>query len=154
MDTKATSKLVRELYRAYESGDPSVLKATLADDFTFTSPYDDHIDRSAYFARCWPNHERIKAMHIEKLVVEGGDVFVIYTCEPRTGARFRNVEYLVFDGDKLKRVEVYFGDPPFGIAKEAYPSFLSAAQEAWKATQGAEPSGGGESIRGSKGSPT
>ncbi len=141
MDADAASKLVRELYGAYESGDPSVLEGTLADDFTFTSPYDDHIRRSAYFARCWPNHERIRSIKIEKLVVNGDEVFVLLHVWPRDGAAFRNVEHLVFAGSQLKKVEVYFGDPPDGVPREGYPRFLAMANEAWKASARGSPFG-------------
>jgi hypothetical protein len=136
MDAAAISKLARKLYEAFEAGDRSTQEAILADDFTFTSPYDESIDRAQYFTRCWPNHTRIKAIRIERIAVEGTDAFVLYTCEPKTGGRFRNVEHLVFDGAKLKAVEVYFGDPPAGIAKEQYAHFVSVSQDAWKAAAG------------------
>jgi hypothetical protein len=140
MDAEATSKLVRRLYAAFEAGDRNAQEAILAEDFTFTSPYDDHIDRSQYFARCWPNHTRIKAISIEQIAVQGTDAFVLYICEPKAGGRFRNVERLVFEGARLKAVEVYFGDPPAGIAREEYARFLSAAQEASRAGAGGQAS--------------
>lgn len=39
----------------------------------------------------------------------GPDVFVRYRHEVFTGAEFRNVEVLRFDGGKLAEVDVYFG---------------------------------------------
>ncbi|HEV7691102.1 MAG TPA: hypothetical protein VGO52_09780 [Hyphomonadaceae bacterium] len=44
-------------YGAYETDDRETLERLIASDFSFTSPYDDGIDREAYFQRCWPNHE-------------------------------------------------------------------------------------------------
>ena len=43
--------LVRRLFGAYQSKDRKVMEELLSDEFTFTSPYDDHIDRTAYFER-------------------------------------------------------------------------------------------------------
>ena len=41
--------LVRRVFHAYQTADRSEIEPLLADDFTFTSPYDDHLDRAAYF---------------------------------------------------------------------------------------------------------
>jgi len=133
MDEAATSKLIRKVYGAWGSGDRGVLEAALGDRFVFTSPYDDHLDRATFFARCWPNHEQIKAIEIDKFIVCGDEAFVLYSCELKNGDRFRNVEYLTFEDGKLKSVEVYFGDPPTGVSREEYPKFLSKAHEAWRA---------------------
>jgi hypothetical protein len=133
MDAEATSKLIRKVYGAWLSGERGVLEAALSDRFTFTSPYDDHIDRATFFARCWPNHEQIKTIDIDKLIVRGEEAFVLYTCELKSGERFRSVEYLTFDGAKLRSVEVYFGDPPSGVSREEYPRFLNKAYDTWQA---------------------
>ena len=47
--------LVRRSFAAYMTAERADIEAILHPDFTFTSPYDDHIDRHDYFARCWPN---------------------------------------------------------------------------------------------------
>ncbi|WP_371132660.1 DUF4440 domain-containing protein, partial [Phenylobacterium sp.] len=43
----------RALYAAFMKQDRAAAEALLAPDFRFTSPYDDHIDREAWFDRCW-----------------------------------------------------------------------------------------------------
>jgi ketosteroid isomerase-like protein len=50
--------LVRKSFEAYRTKDRALIEELLADDFTFSSPDDDRIDRVEYFARCWPNSER------------------------------------------------------------------------------------------------
>lgn len=109
MDTGNIADLVRRYFRAYESKDRKVIEDLLSDEFTFTSPHDERIDRAKYFQRCWPNSERIKAFEIEKLFDKGNEAFIRYECELKAGDRFRNVEWLRFEGHKLKEVEVYFG---------------------------------------------
>ena len=101
--------LVRDYFAAFQAGDRPVMEAALTDDFTFTSPYDDAIDRAAYFERCWPNSKLFRSMSIEKTGADGNDVFVRYSCETLDGKTFRNTELHSFRGDRLRSVEVYFG---------------------------------------------
>jgi ketosteroid isomerase-like protein len=109
MSTANLSDLARSYFAAYETKDRAVLDGLLSDDFTFTSPRDDHIGRAAYFERCWPNSANVRTIAIEKLCEHGPDVFVRYRQELFTGAEFRNMELLRFEGGKLAEVDVYFG---------------------------------------------
>ena len=45
----AVSDLIRKCYAAYETNDRKAVENILSDDFTFSSPLDDHIDRATYF---------------------------------------------------------------------------------------------------------
>ncbi len=106
------SDLIRKYYSAYQSNDRKSLEDLLSDDFTFSSPLDNHINRTTYFQRCWPNSETISVFHIEKLFEKGNEAFVRYECERVTGTRFRNTEYFRIKENKIKEVEVYFGSLP------------------------------------------
>ena len=35
--------------------------------------------------------------------------FVTYKCVAKSGKNFRNTEFFSFEGDKIKRIDVYFG---------------------------------------------
>jgi ketosteroid isomerase-like protein len=109
MPTANLPDLARKYFAAYETKDRAVVYGLLSDDFTFTSPRDDHIGRAAYFERCWPNSANVRTIAIEKLCENGPDVFVRYCQVLRTGAEFRNVELLRFESGKLTEVDVYFG---------------------------------------------
>lgn len=102
--------LVRQCYGAYETKDRALIERIVGEPFSFTSPYDDHIDRATYFERCWANADRIGAIRIEKLFVEGSEAFVRYAVTPKTGSAFHNTEFLRFEDGKLREVEVYFGE--------------------------------------------
>jgi ketosteroid isomerase-like protein len=102
-------QIARDCYGAYVSGDRGVLEQHLSDDLTFFSPADVGIDRERYFERCWPNAEMIEAFEFVRLVEVGDEVFVTYESTKSDGQRFRNTEVMTFDGDKISRVEVYFG---------------------------------------------
>jgi ketosteroid isomerase-like protein len=109
MATVDIPRLVHDYYAAYCSKDRQVVEDLLSDDFTFSSPQDDHIDRATYFAKCWPNIARIRTIEIEKLCPQQGEVFVRYRLEMLDGGQFRNVEILRFRESKMVEVDVYFG---------------------------------------------
>jgi ketosteroid isomerase-like protein len=102
-------QLARDSYGAYESGDRSVIESLLSDDFTFFSPPDPGLDRATYFERCWPNAGTIASFEFVRLIEAGNEVIVTYESTKTDGKRFRNTEVLSFDGDKIRRAEVYFG---------------------------------------------
>ena len=107
-DTKLTN-VVRAYFGAYETENREVVESLLADDFTFTSPNDDGIDKATYFERCWPNRDLSRDQRIENIVVDGERAFVTYSCAIEGGKSFRNTEILTFSGDRIASVNVYFG---------------------------------------------
>jgi ketosteroid isomerase-like protein len=102
-------QLVRDSYRAYETADRALIEELLADDLVFSSPADVGIDRERYFERCWPNAGNIEAFEFERLEEVGDEVLVTYEATRADGSRFRNTEVFGFEGDRIARVEVYFG---------------------------------------------
>jgi len=100
---------VRAIFAAYMTNDRKVVEDALADDFRFTSPYDDQIDKATYFERCWKDSDWIERHELEKIFVEGDEAFVTYKCMARGGKSFRNTEFFAFAGDKIRRIDVYFG---------------------------------------------
>ncbi|CAN5346508.1 nuclear transport factor 2 family protein [soil metagenome] len=106
-----TADQIRNLFAAYHARDRAAVERAFADDFTFTSPYDDRIDKAAYFARCWPASISgwMKAQDIERIVVDGDTAFVTYRRVTTDGKSFRNTEYFTFDGERIKTIDVYFG---------------------------------------------
>lgn len=104
------AKLVRNYFEAYETKEKSLLEDLLREDFTFSSPVDDNIDRTTYFASCWPNSENIKGYHIQNLLTNENEAMIRYDCELRSGVTFQNTEYFYFIDNKIKDIVVYFGD--------------------------------------------
>src|SRR5437016_8278498 len=100
---------IRAIFAAYMGNDRKVVEDKLADDFHFTSPYDDQIDKATYFERCWKNSDWIERHELQRIFVEGDEAFVTYRCVAKGGRTFRNTEFFVFEGDKVKRIDVYFG---------------------------------------------
>jgi ketosteroid isomerase-like protein len=101
--------IIRAIFAAYMANDRKVVEDALTEDFRFTSPYDDAIDKATYFARCWRDTGWIERHELEKILVEGDDALVTYRCVAKGGKSFRNTEFFRFAGDKVRRIDVYFG---------------------------------------------
>ena len=103
------AETIRRIFAAYLANDRAFVENAFSDDFRFTSPYDDAIDKPAYFERCWNNNDWIERHELERIFVQGDEAFVTYRCIAKGGRDFRNTEFFVFEGDKVKRIDVYFG---------------------------------------------
>lgn len=102
-------QIAKDFYRAFAAGDRRFVEAHLADEFTFSSPPDPHLERAGYFERCWTGSGRGQAFEFVRLIEVGDEVIVTYEARQPNGAKGRNTEILTFEGDKLIRAEVYFG---------------------------------------------
>jgi ketosteroid isomerase-like protein len=104
--TSSKAEIIRAIFAAYMSNDRRVVEDALTDDFRFTSPYDDEIGKATYFERCWRNSDWIERHELEKIFVDGNEAFVTYRCVAKGG---KNTEFFTFDGDRVSRIDVYFG---------------------------------------------
>jgi ketosteroid isomerase-like protein len=109
MSTATRTEIIRKLFAAYLSNDRKAIENFFTDDFRFTTPYDDQIDKATYFERCWRDSGWIERHEIEKIMVEGDEAFVTYRCVAKGGRSFRNTEFFTFAGDRVRRIDVYFG---------------------------------------------
>ncbi|MEY9845400.1 nuclear transport factor 2 family protein [Streptacidiphilus sp. MAP5-3] len=109
MDINPTS-VVEAAFRAYRAQDRTAALPLYADDFTFTSPQDDHIDKAAFFERCFPTADRFTEQRMLHVVpVDPELVFVHYDYELTTGGRHRNVEAITVRDGLIREVQVFFG---------------------------------------------
>ena len=86
--------IARAAYEAYVTKDRAALERLIAEDFHFTSPLDNRLDRETYFRRCWPNSKVIEGFDFIHLVTDADRVFVTYEGRNTDGRRFRNTEIL------------------------------------------------------------
>jgi len=100
--------IVRAVFKAYEKKDRAAIEAVLADDFHFTSPLDNRLDREAYFRICWPGSRNTERFKLVNLVADGNKAFVTYEAVI-SGKRLRNTEVHTIRRGKIAEVEVYFG---------------------------------------------
>ncbi len=121
--TRARSKsddAVRKYYAAWETKDWHSVDTLLADEFTFSSPLDDHISKSDFKAGCWDTQiAYIDRFDLKRVIGTDSEAFVMYVCHTANGKTFQNVEYFQFRKDKVAAVECYFG------GKSSFPSAVS-----------------------------
>jgi ketosteroid isomerase-like protein len=122
-DDKA--EIVRACFNSYVDKDRATIEKLISDDFHFTSPLDNRIDRKTYFERCWPNSKTMAAVDFTRVAVDGDTVFVTYETRMNDGKRFRNTEIFSVQGGKVTDVEVYFG---WSIPHEASAGKFVAAK--------------------------
>src|SRR5439155_21087479 len=103
------AETIRRIFAAYLANDRGFVENAFSDDFRFTSPYDDALDKPAYFERCWKGSEWIERHERERTFVEGDEAFVTYRCVAKGRRTIRNTECFAFEGDKVKRIDVNFG---------------------------------------------
>ena len=101
--------IVKRCFQAYVDKDRDAIEAVIADDFHFTSPLDNRINRKMYFERCWLNSETVAGFDYKYLVQDGDRVFVTYVAVSAEGNRFRNTEIFTVRDGRITDVEVYFG---------------------------------------------
>ena len=106
----SATDVVRAVFEAYRAQDRATAVRLLADDFVFTSPQDDHIDKAAYLERCFPTADRFVTQELLEVVPAGEDgVFILYEYELDTGDRHRNTEFLTVRDGQLVEAQVFFG---------------------------------------------
>lgn len=108
-DAERVEATVRALYAAFLEGDRVRADALIADGFTFTSPYDDSIDRAAYFERCFPNGDRFAAFEIDRVAVVRDGAFVSYRATLVDATTFSNAEFVEVRSGRIQSAQVYFG---------------------------------------------
>jgi ketosteroid isomerase-like protein len=118
------TEIAKQSYLAYATSNRDANEAVIADEFSFTSPLDNGIDRATYFSRCWPNHEQIAGFDFIRMIEAGDEVIVTYEGHHSSGRKFRNTEVLTIRDGRIVSVEVYFGwnvphdAPPGGFRDE------------------------------------
>jgi ketosteroid isomerase-like protein len=103
---------VRANFDAYLRQDRAACEALLADDMTFTSPQDDHIDKSAFLERCFPTADRVsrqELIHVTR--ADDRDVFIMYEYDLTSGGTHRNTELITVVDGRIVEVQVFFGGP-------------------------------------------
>lgn len=109
IDNTNPTEVVRAYYETWTRKNQPAMEALLTDDFHFTSPLDNRLDRETFFKRCWPGSEDIATIDLKRLIPDGHLVFVTYDLTMKDGRQFRNSEALTVRDGKVREVEVYFG---------------------------------------------
>src|SRR5687768_15172319 len=91
--------IARACLQAYVDKDQAAIEALLDEDFHFTSPIDNALDRATYLRICWPNCVYFGRFDSVFELEKGDRACIVYEAEMTTGKRLRNCEvYVVRDG--------------------------------------------------------
>jgi len=102
--------IIRMCFTAWQKRDWDTVESLLADGFTFTSPYDDHIDKREYKQKCWNSIKSIEEYEYTTIMEKGDEAFVRYK-NRINGMLVQNTEHFLFQDGKIKGVDVFFGRP-------------------------------------------
>ena len=109
MTEPSSVEVVRAFMTAFLEQDRARAEALMADDFVFTSPQDDHLDKAAWLERCFPTADHFDEPS-KTLQIAEVDGVVLHRYEYRVdGVRWRNAEASQVENGRVKAVEVYFG---------------------------------------------
>lgn len=100
---------MRDYYKGWEKKDWEQIRGHLTDDFTFTSPHDDHLNLDDYKKICFDQGADFHEYNFQNFMEKGDEAFARWECIIN-GRLVKNTEYFLFEGDKIKAVVVYFGD--------------------------------------------
>ena len=118
-----SQEVVQKYYAAWETKDWHPVDIMLANDFTFSSPLDDHISKSDFKTGCWDTQiAYIERFDLKQVIGTDNEAFVMYVCHTTNGKTFQNVEYFQLGKDKVTAVECYFG------GKASFPSAVSTGK--------------------------
>lgn len=105
-----TTDVVEAAFQCYRSQDRDAALGLYADDFSFTSPQDDHIDKATFFDRCFPTADRMTEQRLLHVTPADEElVLVLYEYELTTGERYRNMEAIRVRDGLIREVQVFFG---------------------------------------------
>ena len=107
--TGSPLSVARACLQAYVDKDRAAIESILADDYHFTSPIDNALDRTTYLKRCWPNSQMMEAFDCIYGTEFGDRALIVYEARTNSGKRFRNSEVHTVREGKLVATEVYFG---------------------------------------------
>lgn len=115
---KTPLAVARACLQAYVDKDRSTIEALIADDYHFTSPIDNALDRKTYFELCWPNSKALTGFDYIYQIEDGNRAFIVYEAHTDNGKIFRNSEVYTVRNGQLVATEVYFGwDLPHQVPK-------------------------------------
>jgi len=102
--------IVNAYYTGFEKHDWNLVAGQLADNFTFTSPNNDHhIPLVKFREKCWPTNMFIKKVNFIKMAENGDKVFLLVEITTTGNTIVRNVDYFSFTRGKISSIETYFG---------------------------------------------
>jgi hypothetical protein len=90
--TASPLAVARACLQAYVDKNRAAIEALIADDYRFTSPIDNSLDRKTYFEVCWPNSKTMTGFDYIYQFGDANHAFIVYEGRTDSGKKFRNSE--------------------------------------------------------------
>lgn len=107
--TASPLAVARACLQAYVDKNRAAIEVLIADDYHFTSPIDNSLDRETYFEVCWPNSKALTGFDYIYQIEDRNRAFIVYEGHTANGKAFRNSEVHTVRNGQLVATEVYFG---------------------------------------------
>lgn len=102
--------LIKQFYQAFSNANRNdFVENLLASRFTFSAPPDPLLNRVEFFEKCWPEGHNLKDIKYVRIIENADEVIVTHEYTKPDGSVGRNTDIITFDGNKIIRLEVYFG---------------------------------------------
>jgi hypothetical protein len=102
--------LVTQLFEAFSKVERNdFVENLLSSSFTFSAPPDPLLNRDEFFKKCWPQGGNLKDVKYVRIIEKSDEIIVTHEYTKPDGSRGRNTDIVTFEGDKIIRLEVYFG---------------------------------------------
>jgi hypothetical protein len=103
-------ELIKQFYDAFSNVDRNdFVENLIAHNFTFSAPPDPLLNRSEFFEICWPQGHNLKDIEYVRIIESADEVVITHEYIKPDGAKGCNTDIFTFSGDKIIRLEVYFG---------------------------------------------
>jgi len=103
-------EVVKELQAAFDAQDARAADRLVAEEFTFTSPQDDHLGKAEWLRVCFPTAAHFRRRTMLAVQELGDEVIAYYEYEvAETGERYRNTEVITVRGGRVVQTRVFFG---------------------------------------------
>jgi ketosteroid isomerase-like protein len=109
MSPSRPTDVVLAFMQAFRDQDRDRAEALMADDFVFTSPQDDRIDRATWLERCFPSADHFDSPSTTLQIVDVDGVVLHRYEYSVAGKTYRNAEASRVRDGRVHEVEVYFG---------------------------------------------
>lgn len=104
------TELIKEFLTAFSKVDRNdFVENLLAPNFTFSAPSDPLLNRDEFFEQCWPHGGNLKEIEYVRLIENADEVILTHNFVKPDGTKACNTDIITFEGDKITRLEVYFG---------------------------------------------
>lgn len=103
-------KAVMAYYSGFETHDWNMVVSQFADDFTFTTPINDHISTKEFQDSCWGTNKYFKKVNFIKMIEKNEVLMLLVEINTTDNKVVRNIDLFTFrQSGKIKSIEVFFG---------------------------------------------